>query len=44
MIHRVSKRNAFGASFAIGLGLVTAKILGAFLLAGVMYAVQRLLV
>lgn len=34
----VSKRNCFGAALAVGMGLVMAKIAGAALFAGIVYA------
>lgn len=44
MRHTFSKRNAFGAAVAIGLGFTVAKIVSVMLYAGVMYGVQKLFV
>lgn len=38
----VSKRNCFGAALAVGMGLVTAKLLGTLMLAGVVYVLHAL--
>lgn len=43
MHHTFSKRNAFCTAIALGLGFTVAKILGALLMGGVMYAIGKLL-